>query len=851
MPTAHLSKFTLPVFVLLSAIASLNQAAAQQGPFFTSGNLVVVVEGCGVQGGTCASVPNGSGTNGGYGDNQGAPMTLFQFTPTGTYVNSLVLPQTGSGTNFPFSSEYGSSSEGTLQLSGSGQYLTLMGYGINAATYNATPATYGTLASKGTALAQSGSLTGQSYTPIARVIALIDANGNVNSTTGIYNVFNLNNPRSIYTADGFNAYISGQGSGSDATGGVFFTPIGAVNNAPTPITGLDTSANTLSQDTRTVQIVSGTLYVSADTKEGSNNARSYLGTLGTPPATSLFAPVSGIPGGGAGPTELNLANNASPTNSVSSAGKITLTASETNGINSTGGSNSVNLSPSGYFFANASTLYIADTGNTKQTSGNSPLGDGGLQKWINTKSDGSGTWELMYTLSKGLNLVAASSAAGTTGLYSLTGVVNGANVNLYAINATIGDLDPTFLYGITDALTATTNPGQSFTQLAAAPSDSNFKGVSFAPTYPNGSATITTVPSGLTITTAGTGCVPGTYVTPVTLIWTPGSVCTLSTTTPQSPNSAYTFSQWQDGTTSTSDSVMAPATSAIYTATFAQTYQPVGVLEKAVDNSTASTTALQGDSLLVSGWVADQVDGSPLGNVKVYVDGTLFGTPTTGISRPDVAAVNNNPAFLNSGYQLVAATSALALGFHNVTVTAVDSTGRSTTFGPLKIDIVSTAPAYVFLAGSGSLESLGSTGTQTSAATAGGGIGAAVDGSGNVWSVDSAGTGLSRFTSVGVSANDYTSLGLTGANALAIDGSSNIVVGNGNGMILLISNAGTAVSTTAESTTAAPSAIAIDLSGNVWVANPAANTVDEIIGGAAPAAPLANAVQNTTPGTRP
>ena len=114
--------------------------------FFTPGNLVVVVEGCGVHGGTCTSVPDGTGTGtgnssvGGYGDNQAAPLTLFQYLPSGTssvsFVNSLVFPQTGSGANLPVSGEYGSSSEGTLQLDGTGRYLTLMGYGIDAPTFN-------------------------------------------------------------------------------------------------------------------------------------------------------------------------------------------------------------------------------------------------------------------------------------------------------------------------------------------------------------------------------------------------------------------------------------------------------------------------------------------------------------------------------------------------------------------------------------------------------------------------------------------------------------------------------------------------------------------------------------------
>jgi hypothetical protein len=81
-------------------------------------------------------------------------------------------------------------------------------------------------------------------------------------------------------------------------------------------------------------------------------------------------------------------------------------------------------------------------------------------------------------LSAGLNLVANTASAGTTGLSGLTGAVVGNTVDLYATNYTVGDLDQTYLYGITDSLSATTKPtGESFTVLATAPVDSNFKGV--------------------------------------------------------------------------------------------------------------------------------------------------------------------------------------------------------------------------------------------------------------------------------------------------------------------------------------------------------------------------------------
>jgi hypothetical protein len=610
----------LSLVLPLAVVAGLavGSDVVQSGLFFTPGNLVVSVEGCGIYNAVSSqcTAPNGTGTGlggednsslGGYGDNQAAPLTLFQFQPSGvlsaSFINSLVLPQTGSNGNGPVSGEYGSSSEGTVQLSYPGQYLTVMGYGINANTFNASPGSYSTPSSN-TALAQSGSLTGQSYTPVPRVATLIDPYGNINSSTAILNIFNANNPRSMYTADGVNIYVSGQGTSGDTTAGVFYTTLSS--SSATSIVGNDGGSGTPqsaeSQDTRDVQVVYNTstgdyqLLVGQDSKTGATN-RSYIGTLG-----SAVSSLSGLPTTvtnvyptacptdnpgtvpDCGPTELPGFGNAGGT------GRVKLTAAETNGIVASG--TYINLSPENYFFASPSVLYVADSGSPKNTSADnettySLCGAGGLQKWVNSESNGSGTWTWEYTLYKGLNLVAngnshsgdtscSSNTDGTTGLLGLAGTVVSGVAYLYATTYTIADLDPSYLYGITDTLSTSANPGTSFTQLAQAPLDSNFKGVAFAPTLPSGSATITSSPSGLTVSTSGTGCVPGAYITPVTLIWTPSSACTLSVVSPQTattPGAEYVFSQWQDGSTGLTDSVTAPATSFVYTATFTTEYQ--------------------------------------------------------------------------------------------------------------------------------------------------------------------------------------------------------------------------------------------------------------------------------------
>ncbi|HMI20681.1 MAG TPA: PEPxxWA-CTERM sorting domain-containing protein [Sphingomonas sp.] len=443
--------------LLFSAVALAAPAAATN---LIPGNLVVSVEGNGVWG----------AASGGYTDNQAAPLTLMQFSHEGTsnasYVSSIVLPQSGSGA---ISGEYGSSSEGGLQLTSDGKHLVIMGYGVKASDFNANPTAYGTLTTdptKPTALGQSGSMTNAGYQAVARVVAVIDGDGSVDTSTQLYNVFNGNNPRSVASKDGKTFYVSGQGVDGDQTAGVFYATKGA--SSATSITGDDTATvkngpRNATQDTRVVEFgPNGELLVSVDSKDGKDNARSFIGALGTDP-TTLY-------NNGSGPTQLSGYGNSGGT------GKVTLTAQTANGISTAG--QEINLSPESFFFADPNTLYVADSGAPKQDSAKKTTGDGGLQKWI---FDGT-NWNLVYTISAGLNLVSNSSAHGTTGLLGLTGQVVDGQVQLFATNYTAGDTDQTYLFGLSDLLSATTKQsGEAFSILAAAPADSNFKGVSFAP----------------------------------------------------------------------------------------------------------------------------------------------------------------------------------------------------------------------------------------------------------------------------------------------------------------------------------------------------------------------------------
>ena len=127
-----------------------------------------------------------------------------------------------------------------------------------------------------------------------------------------------------------------------------------------------------------------------------------------------------------------------------------------------------NFHPFGIWFADATTLYVADEGDGVVTTANALNPNAGLQKWTLS----AGTWHLAYTLQKGLGLgvqypvpgLASSLNPATDGLRNLTGKVNpDGTVTIFAITSTIsasGDqgADPNRLVTITDRLAATSLP---------------------------------------------------------------------------------------------------------------------------------------------------------------------------------------------------------------------------------------------------------------------------------------------------------------------------------------------------------------------------------------------------------
>ena len=150
----------------------------------------------------------------------------------------------------------------------------------------------------------------------------------------------------------------------------------------------------------------------------------------------------------------------------------------------------------------------------------------------------------------------------------------------------------------------------------------------------------------------------------------------------------------------------------------------------------------------------------------------------------------------------------------------------------------------------------------------GGGVGTipfpqaeAFDASGDLWIASS--TGVSEFKPsasgpVAVSSTPYTGGGITTPLAVAVDGLGVIWIANDNGTISALTNTGTAVSPSTGYTASGVAAkytnvggIAIDLSGSVWVTNTADGSVTQVLGVAAPVAPISTSLTNGTTGTRP
>jgi hypothetical protein len=141
--------------------------------------------------------------------------------------------------------------------------------------------------------------------------------------------------------------------------------------------------------------------------------------------------------------------------------------------------------PFGVWFANDTTLYVADEGAPGVTN----AAPGGLQKWM--YDSGTSQWTLKYTLAASTIPSYQIAGIGTLqagGLRNITGVDNGdGTVTILGITSTIGQTlndegaDPNQLVSITDNLTTTSLPSESFTVVETAAYGDALRGVTRVP----------------------------------------------------------------------------------------------------------------------------------------------------------------------------------------------------------------------------------------------------------------------------------------------------------------------------------------------------------------------------------
>jgi len=470
--------------------------------------------------GTYPFVWNNAPVDGSFGIT--SKILLDQITTTGALINTLEVPNSSQKgvppTKDQMVTSFSSKSELALNLSMDGRYLTFMGY---LAPINALDVSN----SNTPGVVDPTNPVGESF---YRVVAQIDQHGKLRFTKT--NAYSGNNGRAaiLNNTQGANVlYTSGNaGNGGTpqpdgviiGTGAQILTPevkalVAQSPGLPTPvasfnITQLGHPADKIGKDTnfRGLTIFDNVLYHTKGSGGNGINTVYFVDSTGTvcTNTTGIGLPVAvaTLPTSplvyDPDPAVIQ-AKGLDPNNMCILNGFPTTLKSKTS-------------FPFGIWFANPSTLYVADEGNgsTGNTVGTfyepaAAQTTAGLQKWILV----SGQWHLVYTLTAGLDLgvpyavpaypTGINSGMGgtgfpwapaTDGLRNITGVVNGdGTATIYAITSTIsgsGDqgADPNKLVVITDTLDATgpTPPiGESFITLKSAGFGEVLRGVAFTP----------------------------------------------------------------------------------------------------------------------------------------------------------------------------------------------------------------------------------------------------------------------------------------------------------------------------------------------------------------------------------
>jgi hypothetical protein len=409
-----------------------------------------------------------------------SPIFLDQMADSGV-ISTMPIPANQVVTSFS------SKSELAINVSTDGNALTFMGYSAPLNTLDV---------SNSDTPNHVDPTNSDTVQPYARAVAQVNTDGSVHVTP--VNTYSGNNGRAAILANGTYYIVGNAGNGSGTeplnvisnTGVQIGTPGGPAEttvvgqqkgtcNPPaangcefgfaTADLGLAADKSGKDDNFRGLTIFNNTLYVTKGSGSNGVNTVYQVGTAGTLPttATASTTPIAIVPG-----LPTGLARNTTAP---------------------------LPRFPFGIWFANSTTLYVADEGDgTTANAATDPMS--GLQKWVLT----NGTWQLAYTLQNGLNLgvpysvpngpngevYPASLTPATDGLRNLGGRVNlDGTVTLYAVTSTVsasGDqgADPNQVVSITDTLSFTL-PAQAnteqFTILRQAQYGEVLRGVAWSP----------------------------------------------------------------------------------------------------------------------------------------------------------------------------------------------------------------------------------------------------------------------------------------------------------------------------------------------------------------------------------
>lgn len=216
--SSSVGTYTGNVDFVSSPAPTISRAVSGQiysgGSAFTSGNILTLR--VGEVGGTTLTTNS-------------APVFIDEYTTTGTLVQSVPMPFVTSGSNRKFTMSGTSTTEGFLNLSPDGQYLTFGGY-------DNIPGVTG--------------ISSTTATGTNRIVARVTQNGTINTTTRISDGYDGNSIRSVATVDGSAFWTGGAGTG----GGTRYVALGASTS---------TQVSTTTVNTRGTAIYNSQLYSSA------------------------------------------------------------------------------------------------------------------------------------------------------------------------------------------------------------------------------------------------------------------------------------------------------------------------------------------------------------------------------------------------------------------------------------------------------------------------------------------------------------------------------------------------------------------------------------------------------------